>query len=148
EGAIREALGDRGVGDRRLRAQVQGGGQELVWLSVRVDLDRRRAGVGETVGPWEPPEEVVEAPVLEVDDDDVLDLAEALGTLRVGRHDPEQDQHDGRERDAGQPLPLDTSHGDASVHSSVRAGASSYRARSDGAKAPVGTSRIAGGQAL
>src|SRR5262249_13658613 len=82
--------------------------------------------------PWEPPEEVVEAPVLEVDDDDVLDLAEALGTLCGGRHDAQQGQHDGRERDAGQLLPLDTSHGDASVHPPARASASSYRATPTG----------------
>ena len=55
------------------------------------------AGVGETVGlPGTSPKSVIEAPVLEVDDDDLLDLAEALGGLRRPGDAGQQQEH--RER--------------------------------------------------
>jgi hypothetical protein len=45
---------------------------------VLIGLDRRGARAGQTVGAGEVAEEVVEAAVLEIDDDDGVDLPEAF----------------------------------------------------------------------
>src|SRR5207302_2351030 len=55
-----------------------------VRIAVLVDLRRRGCGLVEAVGTWELAVQTVEAPVLLINDDDVVDLlAQAVG-LRLG----------------------------------------------------------------
>ena len=49
--------------------------QEHVRLAVGIDLDLGRACGRNAIGVWEESEQIVEAVVLQIDDDDVLNVA-------------------------------------------------------------------------
>jgi hypothetical protein len=58
--------------------QVDGfhsGGQEVIGLAVPVDLDLGRARGRDAVSAGEESEQIVEAVILQIDDDDVLNVA-------------------------------------------------------------------------
>jgi hypothetical protein len=54
----------------------QGAGQEVIGLSVAVDLDLGRARGRDAVSAREEPEQIVEAVVLKINDDDGLDVVQ------------------------------------------------------------------------
>src|SRR5438034_3614491 len=77
EGAVGDVLGEAKIRRRFVTVtHIHDGWEELVRQAMGIALRRGRAGGGDPVGAGEEAEEIVEAPVLQVDDDDVVDLLE------------------------------------------------------------------------
>src|SRR5207247_8448066 len=95
----RQVRGDARVRPRRLLTGVDRPRKRRVRLPVSVRLrERRRARVRDAVGTGKLAEERVEAPVLLIDDDEVVDARHRRGGARRGRArgDGEDDgDHDG-----------------------------------------------------
>ena len=53
--------------------------QKRIGVPIRIELNLGRSGGGNAVGIREETEQIIEAVILEIDDDDVLDIAELRG---------------------------------------------------------------------
>jgi len=69
--------GEAGVGRRALAVGVERRRQLVVGLAASIDLERRSAGLGESVGAGELTVKLIEAAVLEIENDDVADAVES-----------------------------------------------------------------------
>jgi len=77
EGPVGDVLGEAKIRRRFVTVtHIHDGWEELVRQAMGIALRRGRAGGGDPIGAGEEAEEIVEAPVLQVDDDDVVDLLE------------------------------------------------------------------------
>ena len=83
---IRKAEIDAELIDVPLVAEVlHGAWQEVIGAAILVDLDLGCAGRGDAVGVRKESEQIVEAVVLQIDDDDVLDVAQLGGRALAGQ---------------------------------------------------------------
>jgi hypothetical protein len=79
EGLIRQILRKATIDFGLVTCALQHAWQKRIGVPIRIELNLGRSGGGNAVGIREETEQIIEAVILEIDDDDVLDIAELRG---------------------------------------------------------------------
>ena len=79
EGLVRQIFRKATIDFGLVTCAFQHARQKRIGVPVRIELNLGRSGGGNAVGIREETEQIIEAVILEIDDDDVLDIAELRG---------------------------------------------------------------------